>query len=110
MADVKAYRSGESVVSDLFPKGRLQFIHGDTMTVAIWEFEKDAEVPSHVHPHEQIIHCLAGTFEVTVGAKAVVLQSGDTVAVPGGVEHAAFARTPARGVDVFHPVREDYRF
>jgi quercetin dioxygenase-like cupin family protein len=104
------YRAGESVHSDLFPKARLRFAHGETMTVTVWEFDEGGDVPAHQHPHEQIVHCVDGVFEVTVDGELVVLNAGDSVVIPGGVEHAAHARTAARGVDVFHPVRDDYRF
>jgi quercetin dioxygenase-like cupin family protein len=110
MQNASHYLADESVVTDLFPNVRIQFIHGDTMTLAPWQFEAGAAVSAHKHPHEQIIHCIDGIFEVTVGAEMVVLHAGDTVVVPGGIEHSAYARTRAKGADVFHPVREDYRF
>ncbi|RNF77727.1 cupin domain-containing protein [Streptomyces botrytidirepellens] len=106
---VTKHRSGTSVITDIFPKGQAEFIHGDTMTVALWKFDQDGGVPSHQHPHEQITHCLEGTLAVTVDSEVIVLEAGDSVVIPGGVEHEAHARTAARGFDVFHPVREDYR-
>jgi len=110
MSEMKCYRQGESIHTDKFPKCQIQFIHGDTMTLFVWAFEEGGFADAHVHPHEQIIHCKTGTFEVTVGDEVVVLQAGDTVTVPSGVRHSAYARTAAQGVDVFHPVREDMRF
>ncbi|MFG2286208.1 cupin domain-containing protein [Streptomyces sp. NPDC048595] len=105
----KKHRSGTSVIADMFPKGRVEFIHGNTMTVTLWQFDQGGDVPPHQHPHEQIVHCIEGTFEVTVDGEVVVLEAGDSVVIPSGVEHAAHARTAARGIDIFHPVREDYR-
>ncbi|WP_221351113.1 cupin domain-containing protein [Streptomyces beigongshangae] len=105
----KKHRSGTSVITDMFPKGRVEFIHGDTMTVTLWQFDQGGDVPVHQHPHEQIVHCLEGTFEVTVDKEVVVLGAGESVVIPGGVDHSARARTAARGIDIFHPVREDYR-
>jgi quercetin dioxygenase-like cupin family protein len=102
--------AGESIITDLYPKTQFQFVHGDTMTVTLWEFEAGAVMPSHTHPHEQITHCTDGVFELTVGSDVFVLQPGDTVTIPSGAVHSASARTPAKGVDTFHPVREDYRF
>jgi quercetin dioxygenase-like cupin family protein len=103
------HRSGESLINDLFPNSRLQFIHGNTMTVALWEFDEGVEVAAHEHPHEQITHCVDGNLEVTVDGKMIVLGPGDSVVIPGRVEHAARATTSARGIDAFHPVRADYR-
>jgi quercetin dioxygenase-like cupin family protein len=39
-----------------------------------------------------------------------VPPAGDVVAIPGGVRHGARALGPARVLDVFTPVRDDYRF
>lgn len=105
----KIHRSGTSVITDMFPKGQVEFIHGETMTVNLWQFEQGCDVPPHQHPHEQIVHCLEGTFEVTVDGEVLVLGAGDSVVIPGGAEHAAHARSASRGIDIFHPVREDYR-
>ncbi|WP_182875683.1 cupin domain-containing protein [Microbispora sp. H10670] len=100
----------EGVVTDLFPGARIRFVHGDRMTVATWEFEKDAEVAVHAHEAEQITHCLEGVLEIRVGDDLLVLNAGDTLVIPGGVSHSAWARTRAKGFDSFHPVREDYKF
>jgi quercetin dioxygenase-like cupin family protein len=37
------------------------------------------------------------------------LAAGDVVVIPGGVTHSARSLTPCRILDVFSPVREDYR-
>ncbi|MEW1551692.1 cupin domain-containing protein [Streptomyces tsukubensis] len=106
----KKYRAGTSVIADMFPKARVEFIHGDSLTVNLWEFDEGGDVPSHQHPHEQIVHCLEGLFEVVVDGEALVLEAGESVVIPGGTEHSARALTASRGIDIFHPVREDYRF
>jgi len=109
VSEAKTYRNGESVRSDLFPKTEVQVIHGETMTLFSWDFEMGTKVTSHAHHNEQITHCIAGTLEVTVGTEVVVLQAGDTVTIPSNVEHSAFAPTAVKGIDAFHPVREDVR-
>ena len=48
-------------------------------------------------------------FELTVGAKTRVLEAGDVWVIPGDVAHSGKALTACRVLDVFHPVREDYR-
>ena len=32
----------------------------------LWSVEKDAVVPEHHHPHEQIMHVVSGEFEFTL--------------------------------------------
>ncbi|MDR6315994.1 cupin domain-containing protein [Actinoplanes couchii] len=111
MADttVRRYTSDESVQHDLFPGGAIQFVHTDNVTFAAWSFKAGTQVPSHVHPHEQITHCVSGSLVLTTPGAEIVLQAGETAVIPGGVEHAARADETASGVDVFFPVREDYR-
>lgn len=106
----EAQLAGEGVVTDLFPGATIRFVHGEHMTVATWSFKQDTEVPGHVHPAEQITHCLEGSLEVRVGDELVVLETGETVVIPGGVPHSARARTAVNGFDAFYPVREDYKF
>ncbi|MCL7458338.1 cupin domain-containing protein [Micromonospora sp. MSM11] len=95
--------------TELIPGYQGRFVHGDQLTVAIWDVKAGSEVPSHSHPHEQIVNCLEGTFEMRVGGEVYLMGPGDSVVVPGGVEHSAVAHTHARCLDVFHPVRDDYR-
>ena len=80
------------------------------MTFAWWTIDEGAEVPEHQHPHEQVVNVLEGALALTVDGAEHVLHAGDVVAIPGGVRHAARALSPCRVLDVFSPVREDYRF
>ncbi|MFI6439112.1 cupin domain-containing protein [Streptomyces sp. NPDC050759] len=108
-AKVRKCSAEESVLRDLFPGGAIQFIHSEKMTFASWSFEAGTRVPSHSHPHEQITHCVAGSLVLDVPGEEIVLRAGETAVIPGGVEHEARADEAARGIDVFIPVREDYK-
>ncbi|MFF8653233.1 cupin domain-containing protein [Streptomyces huasconensis] len=110
MPGAQTYRSGQDLVTHLFPGVSVQLVHGAGLTEMIWVFQANAHVPEHTHEAEQIVHCVEGIFEVHVAEEIVVLQAGDTVVIPAEVPHAARALTDARGIDVFHPVREDYKF
>jgi polyribonucleotide nucleotidyltransferase len=48
-------------------------------------------------------------LELVVAGTRHVLEAGDVVTIPGGVEHSARGITDCRVLDVFQPVREDYR-
>ena len=88
-------------------KGRM--VHGETMTMAFWEIAEGAAFPEHDHPHEQIVHLLAGVLELTVSGETKRMAVGDAVVIPSGARHSARALEPCRVLDAFHPVREDYR-
>ncbi len=94
---------------ELVPGFRVRFVHSDTMTFAYWNIDAGAELPAHSHPHEQVANPLEGEFELTVGGEPRVIGVGDVVVIPGNVLHSGKAVTDCRILDVFHPVREDYR-
>ena len=79
------------------------------MSWAFWEVEAGAEVPVHHHEHEQIMHVVAGEFEFTVDGATDLYHPGDVVIIPSNVPHGGKAVTACTLMDVFSPVREEYR-
>ena len=78
--------------------------------LALVTFEPDAAVPDHTHPHEQMGMLLSGRLEFTVGGVTQILDPGDIWRIPGNIPHRARAiHGPAVALDVFHPIRDDYR-
>lgn len=94
---------------EFFPGLKGKLIHGDKITWAFWDVEKDAEVPEHFHHHEQIMHVVEGKFEFTLNNKTKVYGNGDVVVIPSNVEHSGYALTDCKLMDVFSPAREEYR-
>lgn len=95
---------------EVFPGFHGRFVHSEGMTFAWWRVDAGAEVPEHDHPHEQVVNVLDGTLALSVAGREQILRGGDVVVIPGGVRHAARAETACRVLDVFCPVREEYRF
>jgi len=84
---------------------------GNRMLISVVDLAADAVVPLHSHLHEQAGTVVSGQLELTVAGETRQLEPGATYIIPGGVEHGA--RTgdrPARVMDVFSPVREDYQY
>ena len=53
---------------------------------------------------------LEGELEFTIGQESRVLRPGQMWRIPGDVEHRVVAgKQPARALDVFYPIREDYK-
>ncbi len=74
------------------------------------ELEPDAVVALHSHPQEQLGIIVRGSMTLVVEGADHILEEMDAYALPGGVEHEAIAgRRGALVIDVFQPVREDYR-
>ncbi|MFN2109166.1 MAG: cupin domain-containing protein [Anaerolineae bacterium] len=94
---------------DLIPNAVARFIHTDHMTLAYWEFEPGSTLGKHSHPHEQVTNAIEGTFELTVNGVPYRLEPGTACVIPPHAEHSGRAITQCTLIDVFYPVREDYR-
>lgn len=82
---------------------------GDLMLVRHY-FEKGWVGARHSHPHHQLVYVVKGAIHVeTDGEPAFDCYAGDSFVVNGGVEHQASALEESEVLDVFTPVREDYR-
>jgi len=79
------------------------------MTVAHWYFEEGAVLPSHSHHHEQVTNVISGKIDFTVGEDKCVMESGFSVCIPSDITHSGVALEKTYIIDVFHPVREDYK-
>ncbi|MEQ6123626.1 cupin domain-containing protein [Pseudotenacibaculum sp. MALMAid0570] len=88
---------------------KARFVHTKNTTIAYWEVEKGAELPSHSHVHEQIAIVTKGLFEMTIGGKTETYEPGKIAVIPSNVEHSGKALTYCEITDVFSPTREDYK-
>jgi quercetin dioxygenase-like cupin family protein len=53
---------------------------------------------------------LKGRATFTIGGEAKTLGPGEMFRIPGGVRHRVVALDePFQALDVFYPIREDYR-
>ena len=92
-----------------FPGYHGRFIHSQSMSLVYWTAEAGAVFPAHSHPHEQVVNMLEGELDLSLDDRHYHLCAGDVVIIPPNVTHSGRATTPCRILDVFSPVREDYR-
>jgi quercetin dioxygenase-like cupin family protein len=96
---------------EIVPGVHIRTFWGNEMLLSIVDFAANAIVPAHSHPHEQAGTVISGEFELTIDGEARWVKPGDTYIIPGGVEHSGrTGDTPARALDIFSPVREDYQY
>jgi quercetin dioxygenase-like cupin family protein len=93
----------------LIPGTDVRFVHSEHMTLAYWNFDADVPFPEHAHPHEQVTNVIEGVFDLTVEGETTRLRPGTVVLIPPNASHSGKSITACRIIDVFHPVREDYR-
>ena len=85
-------------------------VYLDKLMLTFVDFEPGVGLPQHSHPHEQITLVLEGTLEFTLDGETKILNAGQGVTVAANVPHSARSLAgPARVVDAWHPVREDYK-
>jgi quercetin dioxygenase-like cupin family protein len=85
-------------------------LFGEGAMLNLVELEPNAIVARHSHPHEQLGLILRGSMTLEVDGTDHVLEEMDGYTLPGGIEHEGVAGPEgALVLDVFHPVREDYR-
>jgi quercetin dioxygenase-like cupin family protein len=85
-------------------------LFGEGAMLNLVELNPDAVVARHSHPHEQLGVILRGSMTLVVVGEDHVLEEMDGYTLPGGIEHEGIAGPRgALVLDVFRPVREDYR-
>ena len=95
----------KEIVTGIFAK----FVHMENMTIGHVRLVKGAVLPEHHHVHEQVSNIISGAFEMTVDGVSKICKAGDIVILPSNVPHSGRALTDCYIIDVFQPVREDYK-
>lgn len=94
---------------EIVPGFRARMVHSSHMTMAFWNVKTGSQLPEHSHPHEQITTVLEGSFEMNVAGESSIMEPGSVVVIPANVKHHGKSITDCRLIDVFYPVREEYR-
>ena len=96
---------------ELFPKAFSGIVAGEKIMLSFLDLEEGCEIPEHSHPHEQCGTVSSGEIVFCINGEERTLTAGDCCVIPGGVEHWATAGSaPAALVEVFSPVREEYKY
>ncbi|MGH9204351.1 MAG: cupin domain-containing protein [Vicinamibacterales bacterium] len=96
-------------VREIFPGIRARIVHTGRTSQSWVEIDDGAAFPEHAHPHEQTVTVLEGTLELTVDGQSHVLNAGSVFVIPPDARHSGRAAGACRVLDVFAPVREEYR-
>jgi len=80
---------------------------GERMMAMRVRFQTGAAGSRHAHPHEQLTVVLSGRFRFVLGNDTREVKAGESLSIPGNVEHEAVALEAGELLDMFCPVRED---
>lgn len=94
----------------LAPGATARALFGERAMINLVEMKAGAEVARHSHPHEQLGLILRGSMTMTIDGEERELGELDGYVVAPDTEHGGSAGPAgALVLDVFAPVREDYR-
>jgi len=86
-----------------------KFVHTKNNTIVYWRILAGSILPDHHHPHEQTVNLISGEFEFTLEGETRRLTAGSAVVVPANAPHSGTAISDCFIIDIFYPVREDYK-
>ena len=103
------HRLNDIPTQHLMPGFIARMLHSESMTFSQWEIQQGAILPEHSHPHEQISILVKGKFGFTLGSEYQEITPGIVVVIPSDVVHKGVALEDCSIIDIFSPVREDYK-
>lgn len=104
------FKYQDSKPIEMFPGvTRRTLVSGEKMMLTQFVYEKNAQVPPHKHPHEQISCVIEGKYKVCIEGKEHTVEKGDSYLIPSNIEHSQHAIEKTITLDIFSPPREEYR-
>ncbi len=84
---------------------------GDNVLMVMNWLQPGMDVRPHSHPFEQLAYIVSGHMKFTVGDDVFNAGPGSVIRIPPDVEHCGepIGDEPVLNLDVFSPIREDYR-
>jgi quercetin dioxygenase-like cupin family protein len=105
------YNPNEREVKQLITGIHARTFWGENLMLAVVELDAGSILPTHNHPHEQGGIVLEGTLDFSIDGETRTLGPGDLYIIPGGVNHMVIVgEKPAKVLDIFSPVREEYKY
>lgn len=103
------HASPEGYVRALAGIQRKTLLDGSRTQLVEFKLAAGAVIPAHQHPQEQTGYLLSGHMIMTIAGQDHELAVGDGWTIPGGVQHGVRVLEDSVAIEVFSPVRPDYR-
>ncbi len=112
MAQKATLYNWDSLDREIVRKGveRAGFRGDDVLMVMNW-LEPGMDLNPHSHPFEQVVYIVQGRVIFHVGDESIEAGPGSLIRIPPDVVHYGepVGDEPAMNLDIFSPIREDYR-
>ena len=84
---------------------------GDNVLMVMNWLQPGMEARPHSHPFEQLAYIVQGRMKFVVGDEVFEAGPGSVIRIPPDVEHYGepIGDEPVMNLDVFSPIRDDYR-
>ena len=88
--------------------GKLKVLSGASNMVFWGKLDGGTMAPRHSHPNEQFTWLISGRFATAIGDEPeFIVEAGQVMVIPGGVEHETRYLTDCEIVEFFSPPRTD---
>jgi quercetin dioxygenase-like cupin family protein len=88
---------------------RKTLVFGANMLQTEFRLEGGKTLTMHRHPQEQTGYLVSGHIVLTIDGESYDLSPGDSWSIPGDTDHGARVLEDSIAIEVFSPVREDYK-
>ena len=97
------------VTKEIAPGYFSKLIHTSNNTINFIDVKAGSVIKRHQHIHQQCSFVIEGKFELTVNDIPQLLEPGIFAIIPQNAWHSGIAITDCKLIDIFSPVREDYK-
>lgn len=88
---------------------RKTLVYGNNTLLCEFKLAKGKLLPIHKHPHEQTGYLVTGHIILIIDGERHEMKPGDSWTINENVEHRAEIIEDSLAVEVFSPVRDDYK-
>jgi len=79
----------------------------DDSQMAFWTARESRKSSSHSHEYDEYIVCVYGEYIVTMNNKRIVLEPGNELYIPSGVDHGGECIAGTRTIHAFGGLRAE---
>jgi quercetin dioxygenase-like cupin family protein len=84
-------------------------VFGEKTLMTEFKLKKGSLLPDHAHPFEQTGYLLKGKIVLHIGDNRYEMNQGDSWSIPENIPHKAEIIEDSAALEIFSPVREDYK-